>query len=266
VPNVDLHSAARGEDDPGMVNEQSHYVQLGAVDTWWDVSGAGEPLVLLHPGGADSRAWDSNLPALSERFRVFRFDRRGQGRSYDAGGPITFESMTADAIAFLEQVVEGPAYLAGHSIGAPVGLLLAQQRPDLVRGLVFSEGVFHHEGWLPGVLDPLPPDVLEFLGGLYGEVSPHGPEHWGEVWARLDEEHHRAPALTTADLAEIATPTLLMFADNDTEVDVQHVHAMHKALPNAQLAILPGTGHGLPADKPELFARLVADFVEEVSR
>ena len=57
-----------------------------------------------------------------------------------------------------------------------------------------------------------------------------------------------------------------MFADNGSEVRTDHLHAMHDALPRAQLAILPGTGHGLPADKPELCARLIVDFVDEVSR
>ncbi len=235
------------------------------VPTWWDVQGDGTPLVLLHPGGADSRAWDANLPGLAEHARVFRFDRRGQGRTRDVGGPITFDAMTDDAVAFLETVVGEPAFLFGHSIGAPLAVLLAARRPDLVRGFVFSEGVFHHDGWLDGVLDPLPDDVHEFLGGLYGEVSPHGPGHWADVWARLDAEHRRAPALTTDDLAHIETPALLLFADNETEVRRDHVFAMFDALPNAQLGVVPGTGHGLPADKPDLCNRLVLDFIEETS-
>ena len=238
--------------------------RIGDVETWWDVGGDGEPLVLLHPGGADSRAWDANLPGLAQSMRCFRYDRRGQGRTPDVGGPISFEAMTADAVAFLEQIVEGPAILFGHSVGAPVGLLVAQRRPDLVSGLIFSEGVFHHDGWIEGVLDPLPDDVLDFLGGLYAEVSPHGPERWESVWKRLDEEHHRAPALTEEDLASIDVPTLLMFADNETEVRTEHVHSMHRALPSAQLAIVPGTGHGLPGDKPELVNWMVADFAREV--
>jgi pimeloyl-ACP methyl ester carboxylesterase len=236
-------------------------IELGDVSTWWEVEGDGEPLVLLHPGGADSRAYDDNLPGLAKAFRCYRYDRRGQGRTPDVGGPITFAAMTDDAIAFIETAVGAPAHLVGHSIGAPVGLLVAQKRPDLVRGLVFSEGVFHHDGWIPGVLDPLPPDVHEFLGGLYAEVSPHGAEHWPHVWARLDHEHHRAPALTTDDLAAIAVPTLLMFADNETEVRTEHMHAMHRALPNAQLAVIPGTGHGLLADKPDLCNRIITEFL-----
>lgn len=240
--------------------------QLGDVTTWWDVHGDGDPLVLLHPGGADSRAYDLNLAGLAAAFRTYRFDRRGQGRTADPGGPITFAQMTDDTIAFIETVVNEPVHLIGHSIGAPVGLLVARKRPDLVRRLVLSEGVFHHDGWLPGVLDPLPPDVLDFLGGLYAEVSPHGAGHWPTVWARLDQEHHRAPALTTDDLAAIATPSLLMFADNEGEVRVDHIHAMHRALPDAQLAIVPGTGHGLLADKPDLCNRIIIDFLKEISQ
>jgi pimeloyl-ACP methyl ester carboxylesterase len=236
---------------------------MTTIDHWWDVHGDGEPLVLLHPGGADSRAFDGNLEGLAAAFRTYRFDRRGQGRTPDPGGPITFDAMTGDAAAFIETVVGGPVHVVGHSIGAPVGLLLAQRRPDLVRRLVFSEGVFHFDGWKPGVLDPLPEDVQDFLGGLYAEVSPHGAHHWPSVWERLDAEHHRAPALTTDDLAAIVAPTLLMFADTEGEVRWEHVHAMHDALPDAQLAIVPGTGHGLLADKPDLCNRLIADFLRE---
>ena len=244
---------------------RSNYVRLGDVETWWDVTGTGEPLVLLHPGGADSTAWEDNLAGLSGAARVYRFDRRAQGRTPDPGGAITLAAMADDTIAFLESVVGGPAFLFGHSMGAPVGLLAAQRRPDMVRGLIFVEGVYHFEGWSPGVLDPLPPDVLDFLGDLYGKVSPHGRDHWRDVWERMDAEHHVAPALTTDDLAAIPTRALLMFADGETEVEVEHVHAMHRAMPGAQLAIVPGTGHGLPSDKPDLCNRLVMDFIDEVS-
>src|ERR687889_847576 len=129
------------------------YVQLGEVRTWYEEEGAGPPLVLLHPGGADSRAFGANVPGLAERFRVFRPDRRGHGRTPDVAGPITYDLMAADTIAFLEQVVGGPAFLVGHSDGAPVGLLAALGRPDLVPRLVFASGVFSHDGWAPGVID-----------------------------------------------------------------------------------------------------------------
>lgn len=233
--------------------------QLGDVRTWWDEHGEGDPLVLLHPGGADSRAFDSNLAGLAARFRTYRFDRRGHGRTADVDGPISYELMARDTIAFIETVVAAPVHLLGHSDGAPVALLVARMRPDLVRRLVFSAGVFHTGGWLPGVLD-LAPDADEFLGDWYGEVSPDGRAHWPVLWGKLDRMHREEPTLTAPDLAAIATPTLLMFADQD-EVRFEHIAAMHHALPDAQLAIVPGTGHGLLADKPELCNTMIVEFL-----
>jgi pimeloyl-ACP methyl ester carboxylesterase len=56
----------------------SNYRQLGDVHTYYEEDGAGEPLVLLHPGLADSRAFEEYLPELAQHFHVFRPDRRGQ--------------------------------------------------------------------------------------------------------------------------------------------------------------------------------------------
>jgi pimeloyl-ACP methyl ester carboxylesterase len=238
------------------------YIQLGDVNTWYAEQGEGEPLVLFHPGGADSRAFEmSNLAGLAERYHTYRFDRRGHGRTADVPGPISYQQMADDSIAFIETVVGGPAYLLGHSDGAPVALLVARTRPDLVRRLVFSAGVYSHEGWLPGVLD-LDEEATEFLSGWYAEVSPDGREHWDEVSAKLHRMHLEEPTLTPADLARIETPTLLMFADDD-EVEPAHIHTMHRSMPNAQLAIVPGTGHGLLGDKPDLCNRMIIDFLEE---
>jgi pimeloyl-ACP methyl ester carboxylesterase len=233
------------------------YTEIAGLTTWWDVHGAGAPLVLLHPGGADSRAFDDNLPGLAARFRTYRFDRRGHGRTPDADGPIGFEQMARDTIAFVEAEVGEPVHVIGHSDGAIVGLLAARLRPDLVRGLVFSSGVFHHEGWLPGVLD-LPQDAFDFLAGLHAEVAPEAS--FGALMAKLDRMHAEEPALAPEDLAGIATPTLLVFGDDD-EIALEHVIAMYRALPRAQLATVPGGDHGHPSDDPERFNAMAARFL-----
>jgi pimeloyl-ACP methyl ester carboxylesterase len=95
------------------------YGDLDGVRTWYDETGAGEPLVLLHPGGGgvDSRAFAPNLEALAKHFRTFTPERRAHGRTPDVKGPITFEAMAQDTIRFLEQVVSGPARLVGVSDG-----------------------------------------------------------------------------------------------------------------------------------------------------
>jgi pimeloyl-ACP methyl ester carboxylesterase len=103
----------------------ANYTPLGDVCPYYEEGGQGEPLVLLHPGGADSRVFECNVPGLAQRFKVFRPDRRGHGRRADVKGPISYELMARDTIAFLEQVVGGSAFLVGHSDGAPVALVAA---------------------------------------------------------------------------------------------------------------------------------------------
>jgi pimeloyl-ACP methyl ester carboxylesterase len=238
------------------------YVQLGEVRTWYEEDGSGPPLVLLHPGGADSRAFEGIIPGLVDRFRVFRPDRRGHGRTPDVAGPITYEQMAKDTIAFLEQVVGGPAYLIGHSDGAPVALLVALRRPDLVRRLVFASGVFHHHGWAPGAID-LDEETTAFFTAYHGAVSPDGPGHFKVLAEKLYRMHSEEPTLTVADLAGYPGPALVMVGDDDDEIPMEHTLALRQGLPRSQLAVVPGCGHGLFAEKPELCTQIVVEFLTE---
>jgi pimeloyl-ACP methyl ester carboxylesterase len=240
----------------------SGYVQLGEVRTYYEEDGNGEPLVLLHPGGADSRAWELSLPGLVERFQVFRPDRRGHGRTPDVEGPITYEQMALDTIAFLEKVVGGSAHLVGHSDGVPVALTVALMRPDLVRRLVLGAGVFHHDGWTPGAIE-LDDETTAFFIEYHGAVSPDGSKYFPVLADKLHRMHSEEPTLTVADLAAYPGPSLVMVGDDDDEIHMAHTLALREGLPQAQLAVVPGTGHGLFAEKPELCNRLVVDFLTE---
>jgi pimeloyl-ACP methyl ester carboxylesterase len=235
------------------------YEELGGVRTWYDEHGEGEPAVLLHPGGADARAWAPNLDALAARFRVFTPERRGHGRTPDVDGPITYELMAQDAIAFLERVVGGPAHLVGCSAGAGVALLVALRRPDLARRVVLISGVFHRDGWLPDAIDPdaSPPEVL---ARGYAELSPDGPDHFPVVNGKLARLNWEEPTLARSELSAVASQTLVMVGDDD-EVKLEHAIAMYRGIPDAELAVVPGTSHGLLHEKPALCNRIIVDFL-----
>jgi pimeloyl-ACP methyl ester carboxylesterase len=237
------------------------YAEVGGVRTWYDEHGEGEPLVLQHPGGAgvDARAWGPNLPALAAHFRVVTPERRAHGHTPDVDGPITFELMASDTIAFLETVVGEPAHLAGCSDGASVALLVALRRPDLVRMLVFIAGVFHRDGWAPSVLDPhnTPP---EFLERLYGEVSPDGPDHYSVVVAKLEQMHAEGPTLSIPEIRSIRNRTLVMIGDDD-EVTLEHAITLCRELADAELSVIPGASHGLLVEKPTLCNAMIVDFL-----
>jgi pimeloyl-ACP methyl ester carboxylesterase len=237
-----------------------HYVELGGVRSWYAEQGAGDPLVLLHPGLVDARAFGPHLGAWSERFHTYTPERRGHGHTPDVEGPLSFEQMAKDTIAFIETVVGRPTRLLGVSDGAIVALLTSVRRPDLVTRLVLIAGPAHHDGWLPEAIDPAN-EAPEFMHAAYGEVSPDGIGHYPVVLEKMARTHLVEPTLTPDDLAAVGCRTLVMLGDDD-EVRLEHAVEMYRSLPDGELAVVPGTSHGLLVEKPDLCDRLILDFLE----
>src|SRR3954471_11916758 len=121
-------------------------IEVNGVRTWYDEHGQGEPLVLMHGGLVDARFFEGNTPALAEHFHVYTPERRGHGHTADVEGPINYDVMTEDTIAFLDAVIGGPAHLVGHSDGAQVAMQVAMRRPDLAHRLVLISGGFNKSG------------------------------------------------------------------------------------------------------------------------
>jgi pimeloyl-ACP methyl ester carboxylesterase len=236
------------------------YVQLGEVKTWYDEHGAGDPLVLMHGGLVDARFFAPNLHALAEHFHVYTPERRGHGHTPDVEGPISYQLMADDTIAFLETVVGEPVDLVGHSDGAFTAMLVAMQRPELVKRLVLISGGFNKRGEAMPDMEWDVDQIFTFLGPTYGEVSPDGIDHFKVVATKIGEMAAKEPNLQAADLANVPQRTLVMFSDDDL-VTMTHVVETYEALPHAELAVVPGTSHFLTQEKPALVNALVLDFL-----
>lgn len=228
-------------------------------DLWYDERGSGEPLVLLHPGGAgvDSRALAPQVAAFAQRFHLYLPEQRGHGRTPDIDGPLSFDQMADDTINFLELVVGQPTDLLGCSDGATLALIVALRRPDLVKRLVFAASVFHHAGWHDGVLDGEPPG---FLRESYGELSPDGADHYPVVVEKLAAMHAQEPTLSVSDLQGLGVRTLVLIADDD-EVRFEHALEMFRSVRDAEFAVVPGTSHGLLVEKPDLCNLIIERFL-----
>ena len=235
------------------------YVEAGGVQTWYAEYGCGDPLMLLHGGFSDASEFGATTPALSERFRVYTPDRRGHGHTPDVPGPISYDLMAADTIAFMEELKTGPAHLVGHSDGANVALLVALARPDLVGQLVLISGNFRHDGLVSG-LDLGELAANEFLAEAYGEVSPDGQDHFPVVAEKIYRMASTEPTLTPADLGKVAARTLVMAGDDDM-VTAEHTLELYRGIPGAELAVVPGTSHILIIEKPELCNQIILDFL-----
>jgi pimeloyl-ACP methyl ester carboxylesterase len=235
------------------------YVQLPSLRTWYDERGEGEPLVLLHGGVVDARFFDKNIEPLAERFHVLALDLRGHGHTADVEGPFTYQALAQDTVDFLEAVVGGPAHLVGHSVGAGVALTVAVRRPDVVRQLVLISGAFHHDGQV-GVDEIDVDQVVAGFGASYGEVSPDGEEHYPVVVKKVVKMDLREPTMTASDLNGVASRTLVMAGDDDV-ITLEHTLALYRGIPDAELAVVPGTSHFLLQEKPELCNSIVVEFL-----
>ncbi|MEY9886824.1 pimeloyl-ACP methyl ester carboxylesterase [Catenulispora sp. MAP5-51] len=235
-------------------------IQLRDVATWYEVHGDGESVLLLHSGFVDSRMFAPVLPFFVDNFRVYTVDRRGHGRTPDVEGPLTYEAMADDTIAFLDKVVGEPAHLVGHSDGANVALLVALKRPDLVRKLVLVSGTFHYDGNLPGTLSEFDDQTLSRMSSRHGEVSPDGGENFPVIARKVLDMAATEPTLTSDDLRAVAARTLVIVGDDDT-VSLEHTIALYRGIPDSELAIVPGTSHLLVIEKPDAVYSLTAEFL-----
>jgi pimeloyl-ACP methyl ester carboxylesterase len=236
-----------------------NYVDAGGEKTWYAEHGAGDPLLLLHGGFTDASEFGATAPSLAEHFHVFTPERRGHGHTPDVPGPISYDLMAADTVAFLDQLKIGRSHLVGHSDGANVALLVALTRPDLVDWLVLISGNFHHDG-LVAELDLNDLAANDYLADAYGQISPDGRDHFPVVAAKIFRMASTEPTLTTADLAKVAARTLVMVGDDDMISD-EHTLLLYRNIPDSELAVVPGTSHALIIEKPSLCNQIILDFL-----
>jgi pimeloyl-ACP methyl ester carboxylesterase len=227
----------------------------------WDNNG--EAVVLLHGGLSQTSHWDAQLlPALEDEFHVFAYDRTAHGFSGDRAGSLHFDYQTKELIAYLESVVKEPAHLIGYSDGGIIALMAAIARPELVKSIVTLGANFHHSGTLP---------LPEFDGFIspedqeeYNRTSPDAPDTLATKITRMIKIWKSEPTMTTADLATIQCPVLVMAGDDDV---IAHAHTieLYENIPLGQLAIIPGTSHQFIKEKPAIAQLLIQEFLEDLS-
>jgi pimeloyl-ACP methyl ester carboxylesterase len=239
------------------------YMELSGGRVWYDVHGDGEPLVLIHGGAVDSRHFDQLLEPLAEHFRVITTDLWGHGRTPDRDQPFSLDTFATDVSDLIERVADGSAHVLGHSYGANVAFALAMRWPDRVRKLVQVSGGFDIEADQSAgdmSIEQMVEGTVAFLGDTYGAVSPDGQEHFAVVVRKGFELSAREPRWSLEDVATVAHRTLVMVADDDI-TPIEHQLEFYRALPNAEMAVVPGTSHFLLQEKARLCSAIVLDFL-----
>jgi pimeloyl-ACP methyl ester carboxylesterase len=114
-------------------------IEVNGVRIYYELHGAGEPLVLVHGSWADATNWALVVPGLEESFRVLAYDRRGHSRSERPSTPGSVEEDGDDLAALLETLELAPAHVVCSSFGGNIALRLAVRRPELFRSLSCHE-------------------------------------------------------------------------------------------------------------------------------
>ncbi|WP_433047814.1 alpha/beta fold hydrolase [Dactylosporangium sp. CS-033363] len=240
------------------------YVRIGGVELYSEVAGEGEPVLLLHGGWCSLEYLQAQADALVADYRVFAFERPGHGRSADVDGDYSYARMVGDTCAYLDAVGLRDVHVVGFSDGAIIGLMLALAHPGRVRSLVA----------ISANLDPSAFDLSDVDddgdGGApdperlaYERLSPDGPGHADVVLEKLFRLWTSEPHIEPDQLARIAAPVLVMAADRDT-IRPEHTLRIAASVPGAQLAIVPGTTHGLVRQKPGLVNTLIREFLGSI--
>ena len=241
------------------------YVELPGVRTWYEVEGHGEPVVLLHGGLCTNEIWGQQRADFAANHRTFLPERRAHGHTPDVEGPLSYHDMAQDTIDFLASLVGGPAHLVGWSDGGIVALLVAIARPELVRKIVVTGANFKPAPQIgpAEMLDELTVDApgMEMFRSMYEAASPDGAEHWPVVVGKMAEMIRTEPDIPIEDLGSISAPTLVLVGDDDF-VPLEHTIELYRAIPNSELAVVPGTSHAHFMEKPSLVNRIVLDFLD----
>jgi pimeloyl-ACP methyl ester carboxylesterase len=241
------------------------YAQVGGLKMYYEVHGQGAPLVLLHGGlcTIDS-CFGKVIPLLARTRKVIALEQQAHGHTNDLDRPLDFDQMAKDTIALLQQLKIEKADFLGYSVGGAVGLRVAIRQPALVRRLIVLAAGHSNDGWDPAALKGmalLTPDAIPALfRDAYAKTAPE-PKRWPVLVEKIKQLAVTAKPIPTDQVRGIRVPVLVMVGDHDI-IRPEYAVQLYHLLPQAQLAVLPGSDHFAVMVHPDWVASLGTAFLD----
>ena len=246
------------------------YAAIGDQRLYYEVHGSashggGRPLVLLHGGLLTiGLSFGLLLGPLAAGRQVIAVELQGHGRTADTDRPMTIPALAGDVVGLLDQLEIAEADLFGFSLGGLVACSVAVSAPGRVGRLIVASANPHRP---PGresspVADELLPTQADFLAmrDAYLAVAPD-PGHFEKFAARASAMVHEVPGWTADELRSLRAPTLLVFGDRDF-TPLTDAAELLRLLPDARLAVLPGTTHIDVVRRPDELLPLITPFLD----
>jgi pimeloyl-ACP methyl ester carboxylesterase len=251
-------------------------VEINGMQMYYEVSGEGDPLIVLHGAYMNIPTMGAIIPKLAETHKVYALELQGHGRTTDIDRPVTYQNLADDVAAFMEAKGIEKADIFGYSMGAAAALQIAIRHPEKVVKLVSASGAYDLKGWQPEYIAMIPTMSPEmFLGGpmedAYRALAPN-PDGFKAFVDRMIALEHE-PMAWEADIKAIKAPVLVITGDADV-MTLEHSVAMFKLLgggamgdmgkplSTARLAVLPATSHTAVINQVELLHGFIEPFLK----
>lgn len=255
---------------------ESGHVAVNGMQMYYEVSGKGDPIVVLHGAYMTIPSMGAIIPKLAETHTVYALEFQGHGRTNDIDRPITYENLGDDVAAFMDAVKLEKADVFGYSMGANAGLQLAIRHPEKVGKIVALSASYDAKGWQPAFVAFIPQMKPEMFVGTPMEdewkklaVNPDGFRPMVEKMIALEHE----PLAWENEIKALKHPVLLIAGDADVAT-LEHTIAMFrllgggemgdmgKPLAASRLAILPATSHTAVIGQADLIHGLTEQFLK----
>src|SRR5262245_24352249 len=254
-------------------------VAVNGMQMYYEVSGSGDPLIVLHGAYMNIPTMGAIIPKLAATHRVYAVELQGHGRTTDINRPITYPNLADDVAAFMDAVGLAKADVFGYSMGAVTGLQVAIRHPARVNKLIAASVAYDVKGWQPEFVAFIPQMNVEMFlqmpfAAEYRRLAPDPNGFRGLVEKLIALE--KQPMAWEADVKTLKTPVLIISGDADVAT-LEHSVAlfrllgggvmgdMGKTLPASRLAVLPATSHTAVINQPELLHALIEPFLKGVT-
>jgi pimeloyl-ACP methyl ester carboxylesterase len=254
-------------------------VPVNGMQMYYEVSGTGDPLIVLHGAYMNIPGMGAIIPILAKTHRVYALELQGHGRTTDIDRPITYPNLADDVAAFMDAVGLKKADVFGYSMGAVAGLQLAIRHPDKVNRLVMASGAYDANGWQPAFKAFIPQMTVEMFVSMpfaqeYRKLAPN-PDGFPALVAKLIAIE-KEPMAWERDVKALKAPVLVIAGDADVAT-LEHYVAlfrllgggamgdMGKPLPASRLAIMPATAHTAVITQPDLLYAFIEPFLKGVT-
>lgn len=251
-------------------------LEVNGMRMYYEVSGSGEPLIVLHGAYMNIETMGRIIPKLAETHKVYALELQGHGRTTDIDRPITYPNLADDVAAFMTAKGIEKADVFGYSMGAAAGLQLAIRHPGKVRKLVAASVAYDAEGWQPEFKAFIPQMTVEMFVGMpfaqeYRKLAAN-PDGFPDLVRKLIALE-KEPMAWEADVKALKTPVLIISGDADVAT-LEHSVAlfrllgggvmgdMGKPLPASRLAVLPATSHTAVINQSDVLHAFIEPFLK----